>query len=97
MNKNDDPWITQQEAMDLLENKTKKINAVSPSFCTAKWLQTTLMLQNGFNHSCHHPSPHKIPVSEVEENPAALHNTQHKKLQRKTKNNIVNEKFGLHL
>ncbi|NBP58583.1 radical SAM protein, partial [bacterium] len=50
--------------------------------CTAKWLQTTLYLQNGYNHSCHHPSPHKIPVEEVEKNPSALHNSQFKKQQR---------------
>jgi sulfatase maturation enzyme AslB (radical SAM superfamily) len=39
-------------------------------------------LQNGYNHSCHHPSPHKILIEEVELNPAALHNSQFKKLQR---------------
>jgi pyruvate-formate lyase-activating enzyme len=55
---------------------------VSTSFCTAKWLQTTLYLQNGYNHSCHHPSPHKIPVEEIENDPAALHNSQFKKQQR---------------
>lgn len=59
------------------------INKVSPSFCTAKWLQTTLYLQTGFNHSCHHPSPHKIPEEEVLKNPAALHNSNFKKQQRK--------------
>lgn len=82
MKKQDDDWIKNEDAMDILENKRRKINSVSPSFCTAKWLQTTLLLQNGFNHSCHHPSPHKIPVSEVEENPAALHNSKFKKEQR---------------
>jgi pyruvate-formate lyase-activating enzyme len=82
MKKNNDPWISSKEELKILENKRKQINAVSPSFCTAKWLQTTLILQNGFNHSCHHPSPHKIPVSEVEENPAALHNSKFKKEQR---------------
>lgn len=69
--------------MESLEFKRNKINSVSPSFCTAKWLQTTLYLQNGYNHSCHHPSPHKIPVEEVESNPAALHNSSFKKEQRK--------------
>jgi pyruvate-formate lyase-activating enzyme len=42
-----------------------------------------LYLQNGYNHSCHHPAPHKIPVDEVLENPAALHNSKFKKSQRK--------------
>ena len=35
----------------VLEEKRNKINNVSCSFCTAKWLQTTLLLQNGYNHS----------------------------------------------
>lgn len=66
----------------LLEDKRDYINNISPSFCSAKWLQTTLYLQNGYNHSCHHPSPHKIPVEEVEANPSALHNSKFKKQQR---------------
>jgi pyruvate-formate lyase-activating enzyme len=65
-----------------LKSKVIKINAISPSFCSAKWLQTTLYLQNGYNHSCHHPSPHKIPVEEVLADPAALHNSKFKKEQR---------------
>ena len=75
-NKPNEYWIEQ------LKQKREKINAISPSFCSAKWLQTTLYLQNGYNHSCHHPSPHKIPVKEVLENPAALHNSNYKKEQR---------------
>lgn len=55
------------------------INGISPSFCLAKWLQTTLYLQNGYNHSCHHPTPHKIPLEEIKDNPKALHNTKFKK------------------
>jgi len=61
-------------------NETRDLlNSISPSFCLAKWLQHTLYLQNGMNHSCHHPPTHKIPVEEVIKNPKALHNTQHKK------------------
>jgi organic radical activating enzyme len=71
-----------EDRIKILEIKRDQINEVSPSFCTAKWLQTTLYLQTGFNHSCHHPSPHKIPVKEVLENPAALHNSKFKKEQR---------------
>jgi len=66
----------------VLEDKRDYINNISPSFCSAKWLQTTLYLQNGYNHSCHHPSPHKIPLEEVQANPAALHNSAFKKEQR---------------
>jgi hypothetical protein len=74
--------MSNEQRIQILKDKRDLINRVSPSFCTAKWLQTTLYLQNGYNHSCHHPSPHKILIEEVELNPAALHNSQFKKLQR---------------
>lgn len=60
-----------------------ELNAISPSFCVAKWKQVTMHLQTGHTHSCHHPHKHKIPLSELENNPSALHNTNFKKLQRK--------------
>lgn len=67
------------------KKKYKKViqilNSVSPSFCLAKWHQLTLYLQTGFNHSCHHPSPHKVPLDELKQNYKALHNTQFKKQQ----------------
>jgi organic radical activating enzyme len=74
--------MSNEQKIFILREKRKKINSVSSSFCTAKWLQTTLYLQNGYNHSCHHPSPHKIPIEEIENDPAALHNSQFKKQQR---------------
>ena len=74
--------MSNEQQIKLLEEKREKINNVSCSFCTAKWLQTTLYLQTGYNHSCHHPSPHKIPLEEIEADPAALHNSQYKKEQR---------------
>jgi pyruvate-formate lyase-activating enzyme len=74
--------MSNEERVNKLKHRIIKINEVSPSFCTAKWLQTTLYLQNGYNHSCHHPAPHKIPVEEVLENPASLHNSKFKKSQR---------------
>jgi organic radical activating enzyme len=74
--------MSNEQRIHILKNKRDIINSVSSCFCTAKWLQTTLYLQNGFNHSCHHPSPHKIPLSEISENPAALHNSKFKKDQR---------------
>jgi hypothetical protein len=74
--------MSNEQRIQILRDKRDIINAVSPSFCTAKWLQTTLYLQNGYNHSCHHPSPHKIPLEEIAENPAALHNSKYKKQQR---------------
>lgn len=66
----------------LLETKDS-LNSVSPSFCLAKWKQVTIHLQNGQTHSCHHPPVHPVPVSELERNPSALHNTAFKKQERK--------------
>ena len=60
----------------------KKLNEVGRGFCLAKWNQVTVLLQTGMTHSCHHPTPHKIPLSELEANPTALHNTEFKKKQR---------------
>jgi organic radical activating enzyme len=72
--------------MDIKTKYTKtkeKLDTISPSFCAAKWKQVTLHLQTGHNHSCHHPTTHKIPLDEIKNNPSALHNTQFKKEQRK--------------
>ena len=55
---------------------------VSRSFCLAKWKQVSIHLQTGHTHSCHHPASHSVPLSELENNPSALHNTEFKKKQR---------------
>ena len=58
------------------------VNA-TPTFCLAKWQHVTMYLQSGETHSCYHPKPHTIPLAELKDNPSALHNTMHKKLERK--------------
>lgn len=58
------------------------MDALSPTFCMAKWHHTTIYLQTGETHSCYHPAPHKIPLEELENNPSALHNTRQKKVER---------------
>lgn len=63
--------------------KIKVENEVGPTFCLAKWHHVTMYLQTGETHSCYHPQPHKIPLSELADNPSALHNTQQKKEERK--------------
>jgi len=63
--------------------KIKVDNEVSSTFCLAKWHHVTMYLQTGETHSCYHPAPHKIPLIEVFDNPSALHNTEHKKQERK--------------
>jgi organic radical activating enzyme len=60
-----------------------ELNNIGPGMCLAKWTQVTLQLQNGHNHSCHHPKTHTISTSEIARNPSALHNTRYKKLRRK--------------
>lgn len=69
--------------VEKLEDVKNKLNAVGCGFCLAKWTQVTMHLHNGMTHSCHHPSPHKIPLLELETNPTALHNTNYKKQIRK--------------
>lgn len=66
-----------------LETMRDRLNAVSPSFCLAKWSTVTIHLQNGHTHSCHHPSTHRIPLEELAGNPSALHNTNFKKQRRR--------------
>jgi organic radical activating enzyme len=65
-----------------MQTRMDKVEQSSCTMCTAKWLQTTLYLMNGMNHSCHHPVAHKIPPEELKDNPTALHNTKFKKEQR---------------
>ena len=66
-----------------IEESIKKLNAVSPSFCMAKWMHSTVHLNLGRTHSCHLPAHHPIPLKEIKNNPSALHNTTHKKSARK--------------
>jgi organic radical activating enzyme len=68
--------MTSQEVKD-------KLDGVGCGFCLAKWTQVTMHLGTGMTHSCHHPAPHKIPLSEISRNPSALHNSRFKKRKRK--------------
>jgi organic radical activating enzyme len=66
------------------ESKVKnELNKVGCGFCLAKWTQVTIHLHTGRTHSCHHPDTHPIPLSELNTNPSALHNTNFKKQKRK--------------
>lgn len=68
--------LTSQEVKD-------KLDKVGCGMCLAKWTQVTMHLSMGMTHSCHHPSPHKVPLAQIKRNPTALHNTKFKKLKRK--------------
>ena len=56
---------------------------LGPALCLAKWKQVSLHLPTGLNNSCYHPPLHPIDSAAIAENPAALHNTEHKKAQRR--------------
>ena len=82
----DDDQFWHLMSADGLENLKRlrtELNKVGEGFCLAKWNQVTIHLQNGTNHSCHHPSPHKVPLEELRGSPSALHNTKYKKELRK--------------
>jgi len=64
-------------------NIKSKLDGVGCGFCLAKWSQVTIHLDKGLTNSCHHPSPHKIPLRELKNNPSALHNTRYKKKKRR--------------
>ena len=68
---------------NIFEETKKSLDSVGCGFCLAKWTQVTMHLQTGLNHSCHHPTAHKIPIAEIQRNPSALHNTKFKKYKRK--------------
>jgi organic radical activating enzyme len=56
---------------------------LGPALCLAKWKQVSLHLPTGLNNSCYHPPLHAIDPEAIRINPAALHNTEHKKEQRR--------------
>lgn len=61
----------------------ERLNEVSPSFCMAKWMHTTLHLQMGRTHSCYLNPTHAIPQEGLKEKPSSLHNTPQKMQERK--------------
>ena len=65
------------------ESIRQQLDSKSPSLCLAKWKQVSLHLTTGLNNSCYHPPLHRIPIEEIGRTPAALHNTEHKKQQRR--------------
>ncbi len=68
---------------EVFDKTRDKLNNVGCGFCLAKWTQVTMHLHNGMTHSCHHPTTHKIPLTEIANDPKALHNTNFKKRVRK--------------
>jgi hypothetical protein len=67
--------MSNESKITIFKRKIDALNSVSGSFCIAKWLQSTTTLYNGYTHSCHHPSAHKIDIESIKDNPSGLHNT----------------------
>jgi organic radical activating enzyme len=68
--------------MNDLEFRQQVLDPISSSFCAAKWYNATIWLGSGQTTSCHHPPAHSIDMSALSTNPAALHNTKQKKIDR---------------
>ena len=56
---------------------------LGPALCLAKWKQVSLHLTNGYTNSCYHPPLHRIDKDAIQSNPSALHNTAHKRQERR--------------
>ena len=66
-----------------LDYKKRVMDPISSTYCAAKWYNATIWLQGGYTTSCHSPLPHKVCLKDVNENPAALHNTFEKIIDRR--------------
>lgn len=74
---------------DNIKTAKELLDSTGCGFCLAKFKQVTMHLGTGMTHSCHHPVPHKIPLSEIENNPAALFNTS---VLKKARTEMLNDK-----
>lgn len=75
--------VDQDFKSEFLTNAEGMKDQLGPAMCLAKWKQVSLHLPTGLNNSCYHPPLHRIPAELLADNPSALHNTPHKKEQRK--------------
>jgi organic radical activating enzyme len=75
--------LANRASLNYLATTKAKLDAISPSLCTAKWLQSTLHLEIGETHSCHHPKRHKLDLEEIKLDPKRLHNTKLKEKNRR--------------
>lgn len=88
--KNSNDFIT--NSSENVDNVKNLLDSTGPGFCLAKFTQVTMHLGTGMTHACHHPSPHEIPLNEIENNPAALFNTSVLKQARKEMLNGIRPK-----
>jgi len=57
------------EHEDIKSWKIRVLDSKSPSFCGAKWLNSTIWLRPGRTSSCHHNPGHNIDIEEIKINP----------------------------
>ncbi|MFA6237155.1 MAG: twitch domain-containing radical SAM protein [Bacteriovorax sp.] len=79
--------LANRHSLNYLENTKNKLDRIGPGFCSAKWLQSTLHLEIGETHSCHHPKRHAVDFELLDANPGRLHNTL---LKSKLRNEMLN-------
>ena len=75
--------VDQEFKSEFLSSAERMKDQLGPALCLAKWQQVSLHLTTGMNNSCYHPPLHRIPVDSIGGRAAALHNTDHKKQQRR--------------
>lgn len=81
MSKGDE--VNQEFKSKFLSSAEEMQAKLGSAMCLAKWKQVSLHLPTGLNNSCYHPPLHAIDAEALADNPSALHNTAHKKEQRK--------------
>ena len=79
MNKGDELIGTKSKFLNSAEQMQQHLG---PALCLAKWKQVSFHLPTGLNNSCYHPPLHHISPEDMAR-PGGLHNTTHKKAQRK--------------
>ena len=79
MNKGDELIGTKSKFLNSAEQMQQHLG---PALCLAKWKQVSFHLPTGLNNSCYHPPLHHISPEDLAR-PGGLHNTTHKKAQRK--------------
>ena len=70
------------EKSDFLTAAESMQTQLGSALCLAKWKQVSFHLPTGLNNSCYHPPLHRISSEDIKR-PGGLHNTDHKKTQRK--------------
>jgi len=79
MNKGDESIGTKSKFLNSAEQMQQQLGT---ALCLAKWKQVSFHLPTGLNNSCYHPPLHHISPEDLAR-PGGLHNTTHKKAQRK--------------